>query len=365
MPTVARGTGKSNILSKLAKKLGIVMVGPPLAAGELNRSLVGESERILIALCSPCNHVPSCYQNHPDVIKIRVKANATNQLYMMDEAFLGRLSGKFFVGRPSSNARMTLLRKIPFWMVEPELLGRLSIVTKNFCGAAVTALNRDITTHCIEMKLTNPIGEIEALKLADTTAQNHQIFIGSETLSRLLLRNLLTSSRPRIYQLSKKYKYSGRMIVDLHNKYIRTEVLQSTINTEELSILEYALEPNETNVQTLLERLTACEKSRNAQLPQLIDLNLLASKSAHGEKQVYETLKDRYDECAAYTRSMIIYDLDALIGITKSECDSNTGCSMSYSIHNQGIYTYVLARFRDRIMVDIQMKKLIMSNDGQ
>ncbi|CAF4640531.1 unnamed protein product [Rotaria sp. Silwood2] len=52
------GTGKSDILSKLAKKLGIIMVGPPLAAGELNRPLVGESERILIALCSRCYQVP-------------------------------------------------------------------------------------------------------------------------------------------------------------------------------------------------------------------------------------------------------------------------------------------------------------------
>jgi hypothetical protein len=208
------------------------------------------------------------------------------------------------------------------------------------------------------MELTKPIGKIEAFKLADMTAQNHQIFIGSETLPRLLLRNLLADSRPRIYQLSEKYKYTGRMIVDLHNKYIRIEKLQSntktTSNTEELSIAEYALDSNETNVQTLLERLTTYGKSRNVQLLQLIDLNLLASQSAHDETKVYETLKDRYDECAAYKRSMIIYDLDALVGINKSESDSNAGLTMSYGIHNQGIYTYVLARFRDRIMEDIK-----------
>ncbi len=212
------------------------------------------------------------------------------------------------------------------------------------------------------MGLTKPIDEIQALNLADTTAQNHQILIGSETLPRLLLRNLLTDSRPRIYQLPEKYKYSGRIVVDLHNKYIRIEVLQSTINTsintEELSILEYALDPTETNVQTLLERLTAYGKSRNVQLLQLIDLNILAARNAHDEKQVYETLKDRYDECAAYKRSMIIYDLDALVGINKSESDTNTGRSMTYHIHNQGIYTYVLARFRDRIMEDVKNEEV-------
>jgi len=146
------------------------MVGPPLAAGELNRSLVGESEKILIALCSRCKHIPyaTCCisideidslapkrdQNSSEgkVDKISVLLSmvegikdvpnlmifsATNRLHMMDEAVLRRLSGKFFVGRPSSNARTTLLRKIPFWMVAPELIDDLTIATTNFSGAAV------------------------------------------------------------------------------------------------------------------------------------------------------------------------------------------------------------------------------------
>ena len=45
-------------MSQLAKKLGVFMVSEPLAAGELNRSYVGESERILIALCTRCTKVP-------------------------------------------------------------------------------------------------------------------------------------------------------------------------------------------------------------------------------------------------------------------------------------------------------------------
>jgi transitional endoplasmic reticulum ATPase len=146
------------------------MVGPPLAAGELNRSLVGESEKILIALFSRCNHIsyakccvsideidslaPKRDQNSSEskVDKISVLLSmvegikdvpnlmifsATNRLHMMDEAVLRRLSGKFFVGRPSSNARMALLRKIPFWMVEPELINDLAIATTNFSGAAI------------------------------------------------------------------------------------------------------------------------------------------------------------------------------------------------------------------------------------
>jgi SpoVK/Ycf46/Vps4 family AAA+-type ATPase len=164
------GTGKSDILSKLAKKLGIIMVGPPLAAGELNRPLVGESERILIALCSRCYQVPyamccvsideidslapkrdedssegkvdkisvllSLIEGIKDVPNLMI-LSATNRLHMMDEAFLRRMSGKFFVGRPSPDARLSMLRTIPCWALEPELLDRLAMATTNFSGAAV------------------------------------------------------------------------------------------------------------------------------------------------------------------------------------------------------------------------------------
>jgi ribosome biogenesis ATPase len=147
------------------------MVGPPLSPGELNRSYVGESEKLLIDLCLRCNHVPyaQCCISIDEIDSLAPKRNqgssegkvdrisvllsmiegikdvhnlmifsATNRLHMMDEAFLRRLSGKFFVGRPSSNARETLLRKIPFWMVEPELFDQLTTATTNFSGAAIT-----------------------------------------------------------------------------------------------------------------------------------------------------------------------------------------------------------------------------------
>ncbi|CAF3923033.1 unnamed protein product [Rotaria sordida] len=360
------GTGKSDILSKLAKKLGIIMVGPPLAAGELNRPLVGESERILIALCLRCYQVPyamccisideidslapkrdedssegkvdkisvllSLIEGIKDVPNLMI-LSATNRLHMMDEAFLRRMSGKFFVGRPSSDARTSMLRNIPCWAIEPELLERLSIATTNFSGAAVKALTRAITVKCMTIQRSNPnyqIDEIEALKMADRTAQQYQIFIGSETLPRLLLRNKFADSHhPHTYQSLSNAKYTGRIIVNLHNRHIRIEVSEQgrNVNKGQPSIIEHELNPNESNVQTLLERLTAYGKSRNVQLLQLIDLNLLASQGAYDEKKVYETLKDRYDECIAYTRSMIVYDLDELVGVNKSETDSNMGRS--------------------------------------
>lgn len=157
-------------MKKLAQKLGIILVSKPLAAGELNRPLVGQSEEILVALGARCSHVPyamcalaideidslapkrsgnssegkidkisvllSLIEGVKDVSNLMI-FSATNRLHMMDEAFLRRMSGKFFVGRPSSKSRTSMLEKIPFWALDPKLLHQLSIVTTNFSGAAV------------------------------------------------------------------------------------------------------------------------------------------------------------------------------------------------------------------------------------
>jgi hypothetical protein len=82
-------------------------------------------------------------------------------------------------------------------------------------------------------------------------------------------------------------------------------------------------------------------------LLQLIDINLLSSQSAYDEKKIFEILKERYDECMEYKRSMIIYDLDSLIGVSKNESESSMGTSISSSIANQNVYTYVTSRFRE------------------
>ena len=156
-------------MSKLSVKLGITMVGPPLAAGELNRPLVGESERVIIALASRCHRVPyaMCCLSIDEIDSLAPKRDedssegkvdkisvllslidgikdipnlmifcATNRLHMMDEAFLRRMSGKFFVGRPSSKARTKILTEIPEWALELDIIDQLVIATTNFSGAA-------------------------------------------------------------------------------------------------------------------------------------------------------------------------------------------------------------------------------------
>ena len=164
------GTGKSVIMSKLAKKVGIAMVGPPLAAGELERPLVGQSEAIILDLCMRANRLPHLMccvsideidslapkrdedSSEGKVAKISVLLSviegikdvpnlmffsATNRLHMMDEAFLRRMSGKFFVGRPSAAARVKILDEIPKVILDASIRVKLATATTNFSGAAL------------------------------------------------------------------------------------------------------------------------------------------------------------------------------------------------------------------------------------
>ena len=52
------GTGKSYISRFLCEKMGIVLVCPPLAAGDFNRGLVGDSERMVNALAERAKLIP-------------------------------------------------------------------------------------------------------------------------------------------------------------------------------------------------------------------------------------------------------------------------------------------------------------------
>lgn len=375
-------------MSNLSTRIGIHMVAPPIAAGELNRPLVGESERIISDICMRCHRVPylmCCVSideidslapkrkddtSDGNVAKLSVLLSvidgikdvpnlmifcATNRLHMMDEAFLRRMQGKFFVGRPSSQARKMILSGMKQWHMPPTLLESATMATTNFSGAALRALRRLITVHCVDAECLNPRYQLDyrtMLQLTDITARQYRILIGAETLPTLLLRTLANNNTTttRFSDLSNKRNsvYTGKIIINFDNNRIDIEASHTDPRTTEKKNVVYQepLHDTETTLQKLIERLTIYGKSRNVQLLQLIDLNLLSSESAYDEKDKFETLKERLDECAAYRRSMIVYDLDSLVGVNKSEGDSSMGRSTNFSLINHNIYSYIKDKFQ-------------------
>ncbi len=186
--------------------------------------------------------------------------------------------------------------------------------------------------------------------LADRTARQYQLFLGLDTLPRLILQNLhdrrqlsVDANQSALFHLSETGTFTGKIIISLPDKRVRIEIIENN----QPSVFEPKLGETERNLQQLLERITSYGNDRNVQLLQLIDLNLLSSKGAHDEKKIFETLKACYDECMEYKRSMIVYDLDSLIGVNRNETESSAGPSVTSSVVNQSIYTYVTSRFRE------------------
>lgn len=208
--------------------------------------------------------------------------------------------------------------------------------------------------------------EEETLILADRTARQYQLYLGLDTLPRLLLQNLddqrqlskinmenqqnlsvnpTTAVTPSArFHLTDKHRFTGKIIINFQDRCVRIEMIQTN---NKRHVIEDKLIETEQSLQQLLERITSYGNDRNVQLLQLIDLNLLSSKGAYEEKKIFETLKERYDECMEYKRSMIIYDLDSLIGVSKNESESSMGTSVTSSVVNQSIYIYVTSRFRE------------------
>ncbi|CAF3659034.1 unnamed protein product [Rotaria sp. Silwood1] len=227
-------------------------------------------------------------------------------------------------------------------------------MTRSICRALTSA----ITVHYLAQKRYNnkyEITEDDALVLADRTARQYQLFLGLDTLPRLLLQNLgnrrslvddrsRSPNQPSEFHLPDSYRFTGKIIISLHDKCVRIEIIQ---RNNQRHVIEDSLRRTEENLQQLLERITSYGTDRDVQLLQLIDLNLLSSKGAYDEKKIFETLKERYDECMEYKRSMIVYDLDSLVGVNQSESESSMGTSTSTSIVSQSIYIYVTSRFRE------------------
>ena len=146
------------------------MVAPAIAAGDLDRPLVGQSERVITDLCMRCHRIPylMCCLSIDEIDSLAPKRTekskdgdasrlsvllsviegikdvrnlmffcATNRINTMDEAFLRRMSGKYFVGRPSSHARKVILSGIRPWHLNPSMLEDLAMATTNFSGAAL------------------------------------------------------------------------------------------------------------------------------------------------------------------------------------------------------------------------------------
>ncbi|UJR08366.1 hypothetical protein I4U23_012637 [Adineta vaga] len=378
------GTGKSELLKCAAAFSGITTITIPLAAGELNRPLVGETEKLLVDIMHRSNTIPylittmiideidglvpkrdnNAQQSKVDGISVLLShiegvkdipnlivLGATNRRNMMDDAFLRRMQGKCFVGRPSPKIRENMLR--PLLVKDgPKLDSRhidfLVRITTNFSGAAIGSLRSNIVATLDQAKGSEPMTEHALLTLADGVAREFSCWFGMETLPNIFRLYLSTDSinNQKDYSLeSLEHPPSGRILVNLTD---RTCVIEFANDIPSYSL---DLHSHETSTLTLLSRFINGCSSRNIDTFQIIDLNFLIKNNAFEENQIFELLTTLFLECEEYNRSMLIFDIDSLIMLSVSD----SAMSKSTSISNIRLYQFIREKCKSAVVEQKQM----------
>ncbi|CAF4826945.1 unnamed protein product, partial [Rotaria sp. Silwood1] len=249
------GTGKSELLKKVAIYAGITMITPPLAAGELNRPLVGETERLLVDIMHRAVDLPylicamtideidglapkrdnKAQQSKVDGISVLLSHiegvknipnlivfGATNRRNMMDEAFLRRMQAKVFVGRPSPGSREKMLNPLiskDSKIFHSKRIESLKRITTNFSGAAVSALKSAII---VEMDRNSTIDDRRLLELAAIVAREFNVWFGISTLPDICRLNptiFYSEKNTENYSLAlTNFSPSGRILIDYQSK---------------------------------------------------------------------------------------------------------------------------------------------------
>ncbi|CAF2862951.1 unnamed protein product [Rotaria sp. Silwood2] len=321
------GTGKSELLKRAATFAGITMTTTALAAGELNRPYVGETERLLVDIMYRSNTIPylicamtideidglvpkrtnNAQQSKVDGISVLLShiegvknipnlivLGATNRRNMMDEAFLRRMQAKCFVGRPSPQIRKKMLE--PLLSVDANIftskcMDFLVKITTNFSGAAVGALKSSIIV-AMDTYQASGLTEKIFLDLADNAAREFSCWFSFGTLPEIcrLYPNIFSSNdQQEKYSLKLPNSFpTGRILVDLQDRKCLIELKDEATVDDDLDF-------EETSTMTLLSRFINGCSSRNIDTIQIIDLNFLTKNNAFEESQIFELLTTTFE----------------------------------------------------------------------
>ncbi|CAF1518776.1 unnamed protein product [Rotaria magnacalcarata] len=374
------GTGKSEILKRAAIFAGITMTTVALAAGELNRPYVGETERLLADIMYRSNTIPflicamtideidglvprrdnNAQQSKVDGISVLLSHiegvknipnlivfGATNRRNMMDEAFLRRMQAKCFVGRPSPHIRKKMLAPLLCKDLKVFTANRIDFlvkVTTNFSGAAVGALKSSIIVAMDQYREPDSLTDKVLLELADNAAREFSCWFGIGTLPEIcrLYPNIIAATgHKEKYSLKlPNSSPSGRILVDLQERKCLIELSQAE------ATLEYDLGTEETSTLTLISRFVNGCSSRNVDTIQIIDMNFLSKYNAFDENKIFELLTTTFEECDEYNRSMLIFDIDSLIMLSVSDSQM----SKSVSISNIHLYQFIREKCKKAIV---------------
>lgn len=271
------GTGKTTLTYHLPTRMGFVPMAPPLAAAEVNRPYVGQTEALLKDLLSRAMYFPHliCTVSVDEIDGLAPKRDeksnqskvdglsvllsyiggindvenlvffgSTNRIKMMDEAFLRRLNAQFFVGRPNPATRRVLLTRAQLSLNEQKEkdsnivtisnadIQNLVIWTANFSGAALDALVSEMIVYSkqyLAPKKQKNFTDTIYLRLIDKVSKQFNLSIGSTSLGAIFNEMRLQQSLEGTRKCGRLFeKYYAPVAISQYGEFHSSQVARTT-----------------------------------------------------------------------------------------------------------------------------------------
>lgn len=381
------GTGKTELCSIVIRKTGLHGLVPPLSSSELNRSKIGETEQLLMAIFHRALHLPyllccvtideidaltpkrteksgeqkvdvlclllSLLGGIKDVKNVFVIAS-TNRLNKMDEAFARRLQDKFYVGHLSAEQRFRFIEKIKLPVAQipnqfrtlfddANRVNLFKLMTFNFSGAALVSL-RSKFLYYFDRNSNKQLENIDRdlIRICSKVADDFQIKIGGFSIPELLLSesdlDKLETNLKANFDADDLAKMSGRILIDLRPDFLSIQMEYIDESLKEINLARSRRFTSD--IVTILLQLAML-----LEVPyfQLIDSSLALASSAFDENSIIEMIIEKLNEYEQYEDSMLVFDADTLVGISESLIDSSTQQdTLSYSFQNGHIWQQII-----------------------
>ena len=385
------GTGKTQLSNVVIKKSGLEPVVEPLSSAELNRSLVGATEKLLMAIWDRAKRCPQwlCCVAIDEIDALVPKRNdkaaghkvdalslllsliggikdvpnlyviaSTNRLNKIDDAFARRLQDKFYIGKLTNKQRIDLLSQMQNKQVSllqehvridfNQLEDIMAKLTTNFSGAALASLRSRILSYFDlnrNDKKINQLTEENLIEIAIKVAHDFQIRLGRYSIPQLIQNSGRNDYCKLWDEVKNENILSGRILVDLQpsTSLIGFEYHNHIID----GLLEIDLKERFEDVlyvsQLIPIILDFCIQLQVDNI-QLIDTDALVSASAFDEASIGELVNEALEEFDKFDNGLIVFDVDTLVGVSESQSGMND--SSSFSVQNQRLWQNILHAFK-------------------
>ena len=422
------GTGKTVLTDDLPLKIGLTPISHSLSASEVNRSLVGQTEKLLLDLCNRARKMPHLLccvsideidslvpkrdekssQHKTDGIAVLLAViggikdvpnlvilASTNRLNQIDDAIKRRLSGQFFVGRPSPASRKKIIQRVnkekdedtgsELVIMDEKEIEETVKMTTNFSGAALKMLISKLLVFYKTEKKKGKLTLEEITIYATLTSKQFSIKLGTFYLPDLFQKRLddqkvglvervevlctrkanqrpiemksgcpidemLVKTLGIPYEKNLKYGFTGRILVNL------SDMTKTTIEYQLKDQLQLFIEERKmmsSTLNDLLPRFSDFVAERNIDYIQLFNSDFLLDSNAFDESKIMENINEKLQELGAYDRSLLIIDMDSLCGVNVSKSESGMGPTSSSSLSNPKLFNFSIHSINTKVQMTV------------